>query len=225
MIPWELCDRAPVPGQQGEMRLYRRGGEFSIRVDGQELMNSSLHGSEDTLAELACARISGRPAPRLLIGGLGMGYTLASALRHLGAVAEVVVAELVPAVVQWNLGPLGDLAGHPLADPRSHVVETDVARLLKTERRAFDAIVLDVDNGPRGLTRKSNDWLYTRGGLDAAFAALRPGGVLLVWSASPDETFTRRLGQAGFGVEEVHARARGSKGGARHIIWIASRPG
>jgi len=223
MIPWELLDKAPVPGNSKELRLYRRGREFSIRVNGCELMNSRAHGSEDALAELACARIADRPRPRVLIGGLGMGYTLASALRRLGASARVVVAELVPEVVQWNRGPLADLAGHPLQDTRVTVREVDVARILQAEHQAYDAILLDVDNGPDGLSLQSNNWLYSPAGLDAAFAALKPEGVLAVWSASPDRSFTRRLRQAGFAVDEVPVRARGQRGGGRHTIWIAVR--
>ena len=223
MIPWELLGRAQVPGNSGELRLYRRGREFSIRVNGCELMNSRAHGSEDALAELACARVADRPRPRVLIGGLGMGYTLASALRRLGASARVVVAELVPEVVQWNRGPLADLAGHPLQDTRVTVREVDVARILQAEHQAYDAILLDVDNGPDGLSLQSNNWLYSLAGLDAAFAALKPEGVLAVWSASPDRSFTRRLRQAGFAVDEVPVRARGQRGGGRHTIWIAVR--
>ena len=223
MIPWELLGRAQVPGNSGELRLYRRGREFSIRVNGCELMNSRAHGSEDALAELACARVADRPRPRVLIGGLGMGYTLAAALRQLGAGARVVVAELVPEVVVWNQGNLADLAGHPLRDTRVTVREVDVARILQAEHQAYDAILLDVDNGPDGLSLQSNNWLYSLAGLDAAFAALKPEGVLAVWSASPDRSFTRRLRQAGFAVDEVPVRARGQRGGGRHTIWIAVR--
>lgn len=223
MIPWELLGSAPVPGNEGEIRLYRRGKEFSIRVDGSELMNSSAHGSEDALADLACARVADRPSPRVLIGGLGMGYTIAAALRRLGTGCRVVVAELVPAVVDWNRGPLADLAGRPIQDGRVTVREVDVARLLQAEHRAYDAILLDVDNGPDGITRKDNDWLYSRDGLAAAFAALRPGGVLAVWSAGPDRAFVRRLRRVGYEVDEVRVRARGPRGGGRHTIWLAAR--
>ncbi|MGA7800474.1 MAG: hypothetical protein WCC36_06655 [Gammaproteobacteria bacterium] len=223
MTPWILLDSAPVPGGGGELRLYRRGDEFSIKIVGRgELMNSRVHGSEDTLAEQSCARLACRTAPRLLIGGLGMGFTLAAALRHVGDQAEIVVAELVPAVVAWNKGPLGEPAGHPLEDPRVTVHEADVARLLRTGQQAYDAILLDVDNGPEGLTRKENDWLYTVDGLAAAYAALRPQGVLGVWSAGPDPHFLQRLRKVGFEVEEMLVRAHGSKG-ARHVIWFARR--
>jgi spermidine synthase len=223
MIPWELLDSAPVPGEKGELGLYRRGGEFSIRVDGSELMNSRLHGSEEAMAELACARIASHPCPRVLIGGLGMGYTLAAALNRLGAESRVVVAELVPAVVAWNRGGLAELAGHPLDDERVTVREADVAEILREEPRAYDAILLDVDNGPRGLTRKVNDRLYTRKGLEAAFAALRPAGVFALWSAGPARGFAELLRRAGFAVDEKHVRARGPRGGGFHTIWIAGR--
>jgi spermidine synthase len=223
MIPWQLLDSAQVPGENEDLRLYRRGGEFSIRVDGSELMNSRLHGSEDAMAELACDRIVSLPCPRVLIGGLGMGFTLVAALNRLGAESRVVVAELLPAVVAWNRGPLGVLAGHPLDDDRVTVREVDVAQILQAEQRAFDAILLDVDNGPRGLTRKGNDRLYSRTGLDAAFAALRPAGIFALWSASPDRAFTQLLRKAGFEVDEERVRARGPRGGGYHTIWIAGR--
>jgi len=223
MIPWELLDSVQVPGNSGELRLYKRGREFSIRVNGCELMNSSAHGSEDALAELACAKAAGRPNPKVLIGGLGMGYTLAAALNRLGPNARVVVAELVPAVIEWNRKPLAGLAGHPLQDTRVTIREADVARVLKEKRRDYDVILLDIDNGPEGLTRKGNDWLYSREGLEAAFAALRTEGVLAVWSVSSDRSFTRRLKQAGFEVKEVSAYACGPRGGGRHTIWIAVR--
>ena len=225
MIPWVLLDSAQVPGNGEELRLYQRGDEFSIRIIGHgELMNSRVHGSEDALAEHTCARLMGSANPRLLIGGLGMGFTLAAALRHIGNQAQVVVAELVPAVVAWNRGPLGANAGHPLQDPRVTVREGDVARILKSEQQAYDAILLDVDNGPEGLTRKENDWLYGMNGLNAAYAALRPQGVLAVWSAGPDKAFLQRLRKVGFEVDEVRVRAHGKKG-ARHIIWFARRGG
>lgn len=223
MIRWNLLDSAQVPGGGGELSLYRRGVEFSIRVDGSELMNSRLHGSEEAMAELACARVAPLPSPRVLIGGLGMGYTLAAALNQLGAASRVVVAELIPAVVAWNRGPLAALAGHPLADDRVTVREADVAQLLQTEQRAYDAILLDVDNGPRGLTRQSNGWLYTRAGLDAAFRALQPAGVFALWSAGPNRAFARLLGKAGFEVDEERVRARGPRGGGYNTVWIARR--
>ncbi len=223
MIPWELLGSAQVPGNGGELRLYKRGREFSIRVNGSELMNSSAHGSEDALAELACAKVAGRSNSRVLIGGLGMGYTLAAALNRLGPNARVVVAELVPAVIEWNRKYLAGLAGHPLQDKRVTIREADVARVLKEKRCDYDVILLDIDNGPEGLTRKGNDWLYAKEGLEAAFAALRSKGVLAIWSVSSDRSFTRRLKQTGFKVKEACVHARGSRGGGRHTIWIAVR--
>jgi spermidine synthase len=221
MKPWVLIDTAPIPGNAGELQLHRRDGEFSISiVGGSVLMNTHAHGSEDALAELACRQVAGRSRPRVLIGGLGMGFTLAAALRHLGSDAEVVVAELVPAVVVWNRGPLGEHAGHPLQDERARVREGDVARLLKEERQAYDAILLDVDNGPEGLTRKKNDWLYTIDGLTASFAALRAKGILAVWSAGPDRNFTERLRKVGFRVRQSRVRAHNNKG-ELHTIWLA----
>ena len=224
MIPWELLDTARIPGDGGEIRLFRRGGEFSIRLAGFELMNSRVHGSEEDLAELSMEKISDRPAPRFLIGGLGMGFTVAAVLGTLPEDGRVEVAELIPAVIAWNREVLAPLAGHPLDDPRVSVVTGDVARSLWTGKGTYDAILLDVDNGPEGLTRKANDRLYSASGLAAAFAALHPGGVLAVWSATPDRPFTERLGGAGFITEESRVRPRRARSGARHTIWIAVRP-
>jgi len=187
-------------------------------------MNSRVHGSEEALAELAYARIAGRPRPRILIGGLGMGFTLAATLRRLKPEGRVVVAELVPAVVAWNRGPLAALAGHPLQDARVAVREVDVAQILRETRQAYDAILLDVDNGPEGLARRENDWLYARPGLEAAHAALRPAGVLAVWSAAPNQVFAQRLRRVGFTVDEIQVPARRSGKGRRHTIWLARRP-
>lgn len=222
MIPLELLDRTIVPGDENEIRLYRRGEEFSIMVANCELMNSRLHASEDALAELACRRLGQRPRPRVLIGGLGMGFTLAAALHHLGQEAQIVVAELVPAVIKWNKGPLSSLAGHPLQDPRVSIFEGDVGKLIQTESGAYDAILLDVDNGPDGLTRRDNNGLYSHAGLQAASKALRPNGIYAVWSVAADEQFSKRLQRAEFNVEEVRTPARGRKG-ARHMIWIAEK--
>ncbi|MFC1747487.1 spermidine synthase [Pseudomonadota bacterium] len=223
MRPWELLDTVSVPGEGKDLSLHQRGEEFSIKAGYSELMNSRVHGSEDALAELGCERIAKQTQARVLIGGLGMGYTLAAALQKLGPAAEVVVAELVPAVVTWNRGPLAPLAGSPLNDQRVAVHEGDVAQLIRSSKGAYDAILLDVDNGPEGLTRKENDSLYSPAGLSAAMAALRPGGVLGVWSISPEPAFTKRLRRAGFSVEEVRVRARGRHGGGRHMIWFASK--
>ncbi|MBN1634985.1 MAG: hypothetical protein JW920_00630 [Deltaproteobacteria bacterium] len=223
MIPWEHHDSTPVPGNDETLGLFKRGKEFSIRLGGCELMNSRIHGSEDVLAELACAKIFGFPRPRVLIGGLGMGYTLAAALNRLGNEAQVIVAELLPAVVKWNRGPLAYLAGHPLEDKRATVREIDVAQIIQESQQAFNAILLDVDNGPEGLTRQDNDWLYTRAGIEAAFTALRPAGVLAVWSAGSDRGFTRRLQLSGFEVNEIRVRAQSRRKGWRHTIWTAVR--
>ena len=223
MTPWILLDTTQVPGNGGELRLYRRGDEFSIMIVGHgELMNSRVHASEDALADYTCARLVNGASPRLLIGGLGMGFTLAAALRQVGEQARVEVAELVPAVVKWNKGELGIKAGHPLDDPRVVVREGDVARMIRQEQQAFDAILLDVDNGPEGLTHKKNDWLYGMEGLNAAYTALRPKGVLAIWSAGPDQAFEQRLRKIGFHVERVRVHAHGSKGG-KHVIWFAKR--
>jgi spermidine synthase len=223
MIPWSLLDTAQMPDDGGELRLMRRGSEFSIRLDRYELMNSRLGGSEAALATAACERIRSRERPRILIGGLGMGFTLRAALAALGPDARIVVAELVPAVVRWARGPLGEIFGKSLTDPRVDIRAADVGRLIRAGPSPYDAIMLDVDNGPAGLTRKANDALYDLAGLSAARATLHPGGVLGVWASGPDSGFTRRLRKAGFDVEEVGARANGSRGGARHVIWIATR--
>ncbi|MEX0731633.1 MAG: hypothetical protein WED00_02000 [Aquisalimonadaceae bacterium] len=222
MIPSILLGSAPIPGTNKELRLYQRGEEFSIKIPGRgELMNSRVHGSEKALAELACARIGARERPRVLIGGLGMGFTLAAALQALGPQAEVVVAELVPEVVDWNRQAMGEPAGQPLADPRSSVHVGDVCDLLRQQHADFDVILLDVDNGPEALIRRDNDWLYTVAGLETARRALRPQGVLAVWSAGPDSLFKGRLHHAGFKVEEVVIRPHRAGKGARHYIWLA----
>jgi spermidine synthase len=225
VIPWTLLDTIPIPGEAGTLRLFRRGSEFAIRLGDNELMNSRLSGSEEALATLACGRIGARPGARLLIGGLGMGFTLRAALAALGPDAAITVAELVPGVVAWARGPLAEVSGHGLDDSRVAIREGDVAEAIRMARGAYDAILLDVDNGPDGLTRPSNDRLYDAAGLGAARNALRPGGVLAVWSAAPDAAFTRRLAQAGFAVETVTVRARAGRGGARHTIWLAARSG
>jgi spermidine synthase len=222
MIPWVVLDTVQVPGG-GELRLKRRGAEFAIMLGSEELMNSRLSGSEEALATIACGRIRDRKSPRVLIGGLGMGFTLRAALAALGPDAAVVVAELVPAVVAWAKTSMAEIFGESMRDSRVSIRETDVGEVIRSGASAFDAILLDVDNGPEGLTRKTNDALYELKGLGAARMALRPGGVLAVWSAKPNPKFTWRLRKAGFGVEEVSARANGPRGGARHVIWIATR--
>jgi len=223
MIPWEFIGSARLPESREELRLYRRGGEFSIRFDAGELMNSRAHESEDALADLACAKIADRPKPRVLVGGLGMGFTAAAVLKHLGAAGRVVVAELAPAVVEWNRGPLAELAGRPLQDARLRVREIDVGRVIREAPQAYDAILLDVDNGPGGLACKANDRLYSMAGLKAAHAALRPGGVLAIWSAASDRAFSKRLRRTGFELEEVCSHARAAGRGGRRTIWLAVR--
>src|SRR5262245_40325540 len=199
MLPRVLLGSARVPDTDKELKLYQSGDVFSIKIAGRgDLMNSRTHGSEAALAELACETLAGRPRPRVLIGWLGMGFTLAAALRALGPGAEVVVAELVPEVVTWNRTLIGEPAGHPLRDPRAQVYVGDVAELIRSEPQGFDAILMDVDNGPEGLVRRENDWLYGPAGLRATHAALRASGVLAIWSASPDRDFSKRLRQAGF---------------------------
>ena len=222
MIPWSLLDKAQVPGG-GELRLMRRGTEFSIKLGTQELMNSRLSATEQALATIGCAKIKARAKPSILIGGLGMGFTLRAALTVLGKQAQIVVAELVPAVVAWARGPMAKLSGDSLSDPRVRIHEGDVRDLIRSGRSVYDAILLDVDNGPEGMTRKANDRLYDLKGLRAAHAALRVGGVLAVWSSAPAPKFTARLRKAGFAVIESPVRAKGPQGGAQHFIWTATR--
>jgi spermidine synthase len=186
-------------------------------------MNSRVRASEEALGRLACQRIADRPSARVLVGGLGMGFTLAAALSQLGPDADVIVSELVPEVVSWSSGALGELAKYPLRDPRVTVRTVDVAELLKVERDRYDAILLDVDNGPEALPQSGNGWLYHRAGLVAALGALRTGGLLAVWSAGPNRAFTERLRAVGFEVEPIEVRARGYTRGARHTIWFARR--
>ncbi len=222
MIPWEKIDTARIPGTDGELRLMRRGAEFSIMLGSNELMNSRLSGSEAALATLAARKIEKIARPHILIGGLGMGFTLRAALTVLGSKAHIVVAELVPAVVAWARGPMADIFGDSLNDPRVDIREVDVAQVIERHPLTFDAILLDVDNGPEGLTRKANDVLYDVPGLKRIHAALRRGGVFAVWSSGPNPKFSKRLVQAGFAVDEVSVRATAKGGGARHVIWIAT---
>ena len=224
MIPRKLIDTAKVPGGGGELRLMQRGQEFSIMLGQNELMSSRLSGSEEALATLACRQLQAVPDPHMLIGGLGMGFTLRAALKVLGPQARIVVAELVPAVVQWARGPMSALHGDSLSDPRVKIHEGDVADIIAGANASFDAILLDVDNGPEGLTRESNSLLYNVNGLIAAKAALKTGGVLSVWSSFPDPVFSKRLREAGYAVNEVNLRATGKGGGARHVIWMATKP-
>jgi spermidine synthase len=225
MIPRVLIDSAPVPGGGGELRLIRRGEDFWIMLGSNALMSTRLRGSEEALATLVCERLAGRPRPALLIGGLGMGFTLRAALGALGRDSKVVVSELVPAIVKWARGPMAHVHGGSLDDPRVEVALGDVGDLIADARGSFDSILLDVDNGPDALSRDSNDRLYDLDGLHRAKAALKPRGVLAIWSAAPDPVFSRRLGKAGFAVEEVVVRAHAGRKGAKHMIWLATRRG
>jgi spermidine synthase len=224
MKPRELVASAIVPGGGGELRLFRRGGDFMIVLGGNELMNSRMSGSEEALAVMTCARLRNNLAPHVLIGGYGMGFTLRAALGVLPAGASVTVSELVPEIIAWARGPMAELAAGCLDDPRVDVAEGDVAALIDQARDAYDAILLDVDNGPDGLTRGANDRLYSRFGLGSAKRALKPGGILAIWSAYNDPAFTRRLNESGFAVDQVEVRARSNGKGPRHTIWFASRP-
>jgi spermidine synthase len=224
VIPWEKIDQAEVPGHDDEITLFRRGTEYSIRTAGTELMNSRMHGSEDALAETSCRRLKRSTGHRILIGGLGMGFTLAAALDNLKPDARVTVSELMPAVVAWNREHLGHLAGSPLEDPRVSVEIEDVSDTMMKRANAWDVILLDVDNGPDGLTRQANDQLYGESGLAIAFSALRSGGILSVWSSGEDPAFTRRLKRLGFRTETVAVRARKTGKGGRHTIWLAEKP-
>ena len=215
MTPRILLGSAAVP-DGGELRLYRRGADYSIMLGGNELMSSRLSGSEEALATFGCAGLP-RDA-RVLIGGLGMGFTLRAALGLLGSDAAVTVAEIVPAVIEWARGPMAALFDGSLEDVRVTLFEGDVGDAIA--QGGWDAILLDVDNGPDGLTRPGNDRLYGAAGLARARVALRPSGALAVWSAAPDRRFAARLADAGFAVEEREIRARGAKG-ARHVIWTA----
>jgi spermidine synthase len=222
MKPWETIARATTP-DGGAMRLSCRDGEYVIWVDGRSLMSSRTHGSEESLAAAGCGHLRDAAAPRVLVGGLGMGFTLRAALDVLPERARVVVAELMPDVVAWNREPLGTLTGHPLRDPRVRVVVEDVGFTLRAHPGRFDAVLLDVDNGPAAFTSHLNDSLYGATGVAAAHAALAPGGVLAVWSAWDDERFAGRLRRQGFTVRSDRVRARREKRGAHHTIFVAVR--
>jgi spermidine synthase len=217
--PWELLGTSQTP-DGSEMTLTRRDTEYVILASGKSLMSSRMHGSEEALATFGLRHTSTRETPRVLIGGLGMGYTLRAALDLLSPEADVVVAELVPAVVEWNRGVLGFLAGHPLADSRVGVEQSEVAEVLRANPGRFDAVLLDVDNGPSAFTSPVNSRLYGDEGLSAARRALRPGGVLAVWSAWEARRFEQRLRYAGLTVSVERVRARLKRGGPRHVIFL-----
>lgn len=220
MLPWETLGAGRAP-DGGELVLARRGDELVIRVDGQLLMSSRMHGSEDMLARAVCEELG--PGASVLIGGLGMGFTLRAALDVLPPTATVVVAEIAEVVVAWNRGPLAHLAGHPLDDPRACVVVEDVLAVIRRSR-GLAAILLDVDNGPHGLTREANDALYGAGGIAACVRALAPGGAVVVWSAADDPAYAARLRGAGLAVEVRRTPARERRGG-RHVLFIGRRAG
>lgn len=222
MTPRELVGVAEVPDGP-PLRLFRRGGDFMIVLERNELMSTRMHGSEVALGTMACDRLAGRPALHLLVGGYGMGFTLRAVLGRLGADARVTVVELVPGIIDWARGPMAAITDGCLDDPRVTVTMGDVAASISAATAMFDAILLDVDNGPDGLTRSANDGIYSNKGLADARKALRPGGVLAVWSASPDSAFARQLDRAGFVVETVRVRARENGKGATHVIWFATK--
>ncbi|MEY2933486.1 MAG: hypothetical protein RL033_4235 [Pseudomonadota bacterium] len=223
MTPWTLIERSETPDGT-RIELMRRGEQFSIRANGEMLMNSRVHGSEEALAEIALDALDARvrAEARVLVGGLGCGYTLAAALSRVGPTASVSVAEIAPAVVRWNRDVLGQLAGKPLEDGRVSVLEADICDLFRARRHTFDAVLLDVDNGPRAVARKSNGWLYTPTGLAAIRASLSPGGVLAIWSAGPEVGFSDEMRAVGFRVVLQRTPARGGRGRQRHWIWLGT---
>lgn len=223
MTPRELLGTATVPGGGEELRLFRRGSDFMIVLDRNELMSSRMSGSEEALAVMSVERLRGRPAPEILIGGYGMGFTLRAALAATGNDSRITVVELVPEILDWARGPMGDMTAGCLDDPRTALRIDDVGEAIRSATNDYDAILLDVDNGPDGLTRKANNGLYSRSGLAAAKTALRPGGVLAIWSAAPDKQFAQKLSDAGFIVDEVAVRARSNGKGAKHVIWFATK--
>ncbi|WP_066798805.1 hypothetical protein [Sphingomonas soli] len=222
MTPRELIDTAEVPGGE-PLRLFRRGADHMIVLERNELMNSRMSGSEEQLAVMTIERLGARAGLRLLIGGYGMGFTLRAALPMLKKDALVTVAELVPKIIDWATGPMAELTGEALDDPRVDVVIDDVGRVIRESPGGYDGILLDVDNGPDGLTRAGNDGLYSDRGLAQARTALRPGGILAVWSAAPDPRFARRFKDAGYQVDEVGVRARSNGKGPRHVIWFGTK--
>ena len=224
MKPWKLLAQTCTP-DGSDMRLSVRDDEHIILVNGKTLMTSRTHGSEEALATVACRHVGAVARPRVLVGGLGMGFTLRATLDLLPPDAVVTVAELVPAVVEWNRGSLGALAGHPLRDRRVRVDVGDVRHTLRANPSRFDAILLDVDNGPAAFTATANHGLYDNAGVAAAHAALRAGGALAVWSAWDDRKFEQRLRFHGFVAQVDRVRARLKKGGARHIIFLGVKPG
>ena len=221
MKPQHTLGRASTP-DGGEIVLYERDGAYFIRVNGLELMTSRAHGSEEDLARLALAKVK-RKNPKVLVGGLGMGFTLRAVLDAVPKSAKIMVAEILPAVIAWNHNELAHLAGSPLDDPRVAVVDRDVAEIIAAAPSAFDAVLLDVDNGPAALTVTVNERLYGPSGLATIHRCLRPDGVLGVWSADPDKAFERRLAKAGFKVSTETVPARRGGKGPKHTIFIANK--
>ncbi|MCB1458491.1 MAG: spermidine synthase [Nitratireductor sp.] len=222
MIAWEHLASAEMPGG-GALKLMRRGKEYSIKLDRVELMNSRLSGSEEALATMALERIGPVAAPHVLIGGLGMGFTLRAALAVFPSDARITVAELSSDVVEWARGPMAELFGSSMDDPRVTIHVGDVGPFIAASKSGFDAILLDVDNGPEGISRAENDAIYSAKGLAAAKAALRPGGVLGVWSQGPDAAFHTRMKQSGLVTDEVRVKANAGRKGARHVIWFGMK--
>ena len=221
MKPRDLIATAKIPGNDVEMRCYHHDGAYEVWVDNNPLMSSRIYGSEEVLAELALDRLGRRKAPRVLIGGLGMGYTLARTLALVPEGAEVHVAELIPEIVEWNREVFGHCAGRPLDDPRVRVIEGDVREVVAgADEGTYDVVLLDVDNGPQGLSRAANNQLYTRPGLKQLRSALNQGGVLGVWSAADDGAFDARLRKGRYQVRIHHVKARRTKG-PRRTIWVA----
>ncbi|MFT5283570.1 MAG: spermidine synthase [Kangiellaceae bacterium] len=224
MIPWVQLGKANIPNNGGELTLSQRDDEFSIKMSGirGELMNSRLYNSEEELSKLGCAHLASTAKAHVLVGGLGMGYTLAAALNAITSSSKVTVAELVPEVVAWNKGALGNCAKNPLSDPRAVVHIGDIKTLLRTRQATYNAILLDVDNGPEGLTHCDNSWIYSLNGLKDIYNTLLPKGILAIWSAGPDHSFTVRLKKAGYEVSTRVVRARVGKG-SRHTIFLAKK--
>ena len=222
MLPWEVLGETVAPDGT-RLALTRRGQEYVILANGKSLMSNRMHGSEEALASHGLTALPTPNAPHVLVGGLGMGYTLRATLDHVPAAASVVVAELLPTVVEWNRGPLGPLAHQPLNDRRVRVRHGDVAETMRANPGAFDAILLDVDNGPAAFTTDFNGGLYDNAGVANARAALKPGGMLAVWSAWDDRKFEQRLRYAGFAVRVEHVRARLKKGGPHHTLFLGRR--
>lgn len=222
MKAWEVLGETRAPDGTA-IRLARHDDEYVILANGKPLMSSRVHGSEEALATLGCGEARTLEQPRVLVGGLGMGFTLRAVLDVLPPGAIVTVAELVPAVIEWNRVRLGALAAHPLSDRRVRVEAADVGFTLRANPGRFDVVLLDVDNGPAAFTAANNAGLYDNGGVAALHAALRPRGTLAIWSAWEDRTFERRLRSHGFRVELARVPARLQKGGPRHTIFVAHK--